>query len=91
MSEINRKTFERLENRTAKIICGAYCIQGDCILRLFANMQKMQCAGFMSRCWNTTAPEVFHKLFKKVDHRKNTRANGRSLNISMIKKEIIIQ
>ena len=76
MSDTNRKKFERLEKRATKIIFGAHYQR---IFRSFANMQNSQCADFVFRCLNKTAPDVFHDHFEKVDHQKATRVNGRNL------------
>ena len=53
----------------------------------FANMQNMQCADFVFRCLNKTAPDVFNDHFEKVDYQKATRANGRNLTIPKVKAE----
>ena len=66
----NVKKFEQLEIRAAKIINGAHYQQEDSMYRSFANMQHMQCADFVFRSLNKTAPEVFHDHFEKVDHLK---------------------
>ena len=87
MSETNRKKFERLEKRTVKIIFGARYQQEDRMFRSFANTQNMQCADFVFRCLNKTAPGVFHNHFKKVENQKATRANGRSLKFPKVKTE----
>ena len=87
MSETNRKKFERLEKRAAKIIFGASYQQEDHVFRSFANMQNIQCANFVFRCLNKTAPDVFHDHFEKVDHQKATRANGRNLKFPQVKTE----
>ena len=55
--------------------------------RSFANMQNMQCADFVFRYLNKTAPDVFHVHFEKVYHQKATRANGRHLIIPKVKTE----
>ena len=68
MSETNRKQFERLEKRAAKTIFGARYQQKDRIFRSFANMQNIQCANFVFRCLNKTAPDAFHGHFDKVDY-----------------------
>ena len=76
MSETNRKKFELLEKRAAKIIFGASYQKEDPVFRSFANMQNIQCAELVFRCLNKTAPDIFHDHFEKVDHQKATRANG---------------
>ena len=68
-------------------IFGASYQQEDHGFRLFANMQNIQCANFMFRCLNKTAPDVFHDHFEKVDHQKATRANGRNLKFPQVKTE----
>ena len=50
-------------------------------------MQNMQCAKFVLRCLNKTAPDVFHDYFEKVNHQKATRANGQNITIPKIKTE----
>ena len=57
------------------------------MFRSFANMQNIQCADFVFRCLNKTAPDVFHDHFEKVDHQKATRVNGRNLKIPKVKTE----
>ena len=57
------------------------------MFRSFANMQNIQCADFVFRCLNKTAPNVFHDNFEKVDHQKATRVNGRNLKIPKVKTE----
>ena len=57
------------------------------MFRSFANMQNIQCADFVFRCLNNTAPDVFHDHFEKVDHQKAARANGRNLKIPKVKTE----
>ena len=73
MLETNSKKFERLENRAEKIISGTHYQQGDQLFRSFANLKNMQCAGFVFKCLNKTAPDVFYNLFEKVNHNKATR------------------
>ena len=87
ISETNVRKFERLEKRAAKIIFGARYQQADSMYCSFKNMQNMQCADFVFRCLNKTAPEVFHDHFEKVDNQKATRANGINLNIPKVKTE----
>ena len=53
----------------------------------FRDMQNMQCAKFVFRCLNKTAPDVFHDHFEKVNHQKATRANGQNIKIPKIKTE----
>ena len=86
MSETNRKKLERLETRATKIIFGARHQQHR-MFRSFANMQNIQCADFVFRCLNKTAPDVFHEHFQKVDHQKATRGNGKNLKIPKVKTE----
>ena len=87
VSETNGKKFERLEKRAAKIILGARYQQQDRVFRSFANMQNIQCADFVFRCLNKTAPDVFHDHFEKIDHQKATSANGLNLKIPKVKTE----
>ncbi len=87
MSETNRKRFEWLEKRAAKIIFGGRNWQEDRMFPSFANMQNMQCADFLFRCLNKTAPDVFHDQFEKVGHQKGTMINGRNLEIPKVKNE----
>ena len=87
MSKKNGKKVERLEKRAAKIIFGAHYQQEDRVFRSLANMQNIQCADFVFRCLNKTAPDVFHDHFEKVDHQKATRANGGNLKIPKVKTE----
>ena len=86
MSETNRKKLERLETRATKIIFGARHQQHR-MFRSFANMQNIQCADFVFRCLNKTAPDVFHEHFQKVDHQKATKGNGKNLKIPKVKTE----
>ena len=58
--------------------------QADSMYCSFKNMQNMQCADFVFRCLNKTAPEVFHDHFEKVDNQKATRANGIKINMQGI-------
>ena len=62
-------------------------MEGVCMLHSYANIQNMQCADFVFRCLNKTAPEVFHNLIKKVDHQKTTSVNEQTLNIPMVGTE----
>ena len=84
--ETNRKKFERLEKRAAKIIFGAHH-QQDHMFRSFVNTQNMQCADFVFRCLNRTAPDVFYGHFEKVGHQQATRVNGLNLKIPKVKTE----
>ena len=86
MSETNRNKFERLEKRAAKIIFGAHH-QQDHMFRSFVNTQNMQCADFVFRCLNRTAPDVFYGHFEKVGHQQATRVNGLNLKIPKVKTE----
>ena len=79
ISETNRKKFERLEKRAAKITFGEGYQRGYRMFCSFGDMQNMQCAKFVFRCLNKTAPDVFHDHFEKVDHQKATRANGQNI------------
>jgi len=79
ISETNRKKFERLEKRAAKIIFGEGYQREDRMFCSFGDMQNMQCAKFVFRCLNKTAPDVFHDHFEKVHHQKATRANGQNI------------
>ena len=88
MSETNRKKLERLETRATKIIFGARH-QQDRMFRSFTNMQNIQCADFVFRCFNKTAPDVFHVHFQKVDQQKATRGNGKNLKIPKVKTESV--
>ena len=87
MSQTNVKKFERLEKRVAKIIFGARYQQTASMYRSFANMQNIQCADFVFRCLNKTAPDLFHDHFEKVDCHKATRASGQNLTIPKVKTE----
>ena len=87
MSETNRKKFEWLEKKAAKIIFGASYQQEEHVVRLFVNMQNIQCADFVFRCLNKTAPDVFHDDFEKVDHQKATTAIGQNLKFPQVKTE----
>ena len=51
-------------------------------------MQNIQCADFVLRCLNKTAPDVFHDHIENLDHQKATKANGRNLKIPKVKTEI---
>ena len=70
---------------------GAHYQEEDRMFRSLANMQNMQCAVFVFRCLNKTAPNVFHDYFEKVDHKKATRGNGRNLKVPKVKTESAIR
>ena len=57
------------------------------VFNMVFNMQNIQCADFVFRCLNKTAPDVFHDHFEKVGHQKATRVNGRNLKIPKVKTE----
>ena len=57
------------------------------VWRSFASIRSIQCADFVLKCLNGTAPEVFHNYFMKLEHGKATRRNGTDLRMPKVRTE----
>ena len=47
----------------------------------------MQCADFVFKYLNKTAPDIFYNLFDKVDYKKTASFNRSNLNIPKVKTD----
>ena len=62
-------------------------IQKHRVWRSVASIRSIQCADFVIKCLNGTAPEVFHNYFMKLEHGKATRRNGTDLRMPKVRTE----
>ena len=86
LSETNETRFRKIEKRALKIIFGAQHKMHR-VWRSFASMRSIQCADFIFKCLNGTAPEVFHNYFMKLEHGKATRRDGTDLRMPKVRTE----
>ena len=86
LSETNETRFRKIEKRALKIIFGAQHKMHR-VWRSFASMRSIQCADFVFKCLNGTAPEVFHNYFMKLEHGKATRRDGTDLRMPKVRTE----
>ena len=80
----NEVRFKNIEKRALKIIFRAQH-KKHCVWRSFTSMGSLQCADFVFKCINGTAPEVFHNYFMTLEHGKVTRCNGTDMGMREVK------
>ena len=56
-------------------------------LKILKLIRSIQCADFVLKCLNGTAPEVFYNYFMKLEHGKATRRNGTDLRMPKVRTE----
>ena len=51
-------------------------------------MRSIQCADFVFKCLNGTAPEVFHNYFMKLEHGKATSVMVRTCGCRKLERKV---
>eukprot|EP00795_Rhopilema_esculentum_P014071 gene14071-5057_t len=85
-SGTNKSRFKKTEKKALKIFLGEQH-NNHRAWRSFASMRSIQCADFVFKCLNGTAPDVFPNYFTKLKHGEATRRNDIDLRMPKVKLE----